>query len=109
MVASESELISKAWEISPYNGIAYGAIVVFLILGVVWMNGQRKRAISEAEEWQRRYIEMLMKGANTMERASEKQDVIVEIKAGVLSNQYAIEAIRQNIEKISINDVTKRN
>ena len=78
--------INRAWEISPYNGLAYGALIVVLCL-VIWYF---KNELDKANEYNKALVDRVH------DMAEETANKITEMKqSGELINGKVLNYLEQ--------------
>jgi hypothetical protein len=84
--------INRAWEISPYNGLAYGALIVVLCL-VIWYF---KNELDKANEYNKALVDRVH------DMAEETANKITEMKqSGELINGKVLNYLEQIKERLN--------
>lgn len=93
--------LNKAWEISPYNGAAYGGIVVILIFAIWYLVKQLEKA-DEALVEERKVTATLFDKVHTI--SEELGNKLVEAKHGSEMNTTKvvslIELVLERLKKL---------
>lgn len=87
MINLQSEIdINRAWEITPYNGLGYGAVVVILILVAYYFKNQNEKANDYIQAQNERLHSIAEETINKVGEIKQDREIKHEKVMNILEN-----------------------